>query len=227
IGGGGRLVAETGRHYAQMSIQLADKVGLLDVLNPFLPDFREMVLTMMDGVYLLNAAGEKVPEAFVLIPVEEIEPEDQGMRAFNYRSEPFENRAREPVPQNIYDVFSSRVHGDPATPVVLAHVGDPLTFQLMVPADLSRAHGFTLDGHLLRKVSQDILSQVICASNADTIGEGAPTVFLYGAGPSGKPGDYLFHGTLIRWDVELGMWGILRVLPAGAPGILPLPDRTG
>lgn len=35
IGGGGRSVPEMGPQYAQMSIQLADKVGLLDVLNPF------------------------------------------------------------------------------------------------------------------------------------------------------------------------------------------------
>jgi hypothetical protein len=49
-----------------------------------------MVLIMHDGVFLLNAGGKVIPEAFVIVPIPgDLDPEDQGMKAFNYRSEPF------------------------------------------------------------------------------------------------------------------------------------------
>jgi len=199
----------------------------VDVINPFLPDFREMVMLMQDGVYLRNAAGEEIPGAFVLIPIpeDELDPEDRGMRAFNYRSEPFENRAVAPVPQNIYNVFSSTVHGDPATPVFLAIVGDPVTMQVLMPADLSRAHSFVPHSSAFRETSTDPLSHVQGVQSGTTIGEGPPTVILGGISRLRRPGDFLYRGGLIRWDVELGMWGILRVRPKGSPRPLPLPDR--
>jgi len=196
-----------------------------DILNPFLPDFREMVPVLHDGVYLRNVAGEQIPQAFIIIPVVIDEPEDWGMRAFSYRSEPFENRAAPPVVQSIFNVFSSEVHGDPATPIFEALAGDPLTFQVMMPADRPRAHSWVLHAQAFREVSTDLDSLVLGAQSGTSVGEGPPTQILAGAGGGTAPGDYLYRGGLIRWDTELGMWGILRVRPQGSPQPLPLPDR--
>ncbi len=201
----------------------------LDILNPFLPDHREMVVILHDGVYLLNAAGRVIPGAFVLIPVppDELDTEDQGMKAFNYRSEPFENRAAEPVPENIFNAFSSTVHGDPATPIFVALVGDPTTFQLLMPADRPRAHSFLVHAHSFRNVHLDLFSQVFGARSGVTIGEAIANPLLGAASPLGTPGDFLYRSGMVRWDIELGAWGVFRVRPVGSPEVLPLPDRSG
>ena len=74
---------------------------------------------------------------------------DQGGMAINYRNEPFPVRVnsestgqkREPA-----YVFSSAVHGDPATPVFRAYQGDPVIFRFMGGAH-EEGHNFTLAGH--------------------------------------------------------------------------------
>ncbi|MNI82900.1 hypothetical protein D3C73_1396580 [compost metagenome] len=51
-------------------------------------------------------------------------------------------------------------------------------------------------------------------------------LLLYGAGGSlGIPGDYLYRSGNIRWDIELGLWGILRVLDQQTPELAPLNDK--
>jgi hypothetical protein len=43
--------------------------------------------------------------------------------------------------------MSSKVHGDPATPVFQAYVGDPVRFRLLMGGDRGRAHSFLMHGH--------------------------------------------------------------------------------
>lgn len=197
----------------------------LDILNPFLPAVREMVLIMHDGVFLLNAEGKVIPEAFVIAPInpEDLDPEDQGMKAFNYRSEPFENRLRA-VPQ-VHKVFSSLFHGDPATPVFEAIIGDPVTIRLLMPSDKPRAHSLVIDGHTYLQQPEDLFSQAIALRGAVTVGEGLSAKIAGGISPMGTPGDFMYRSGLIRWDVELGMWGLLRVEDESKTSLLALPGR--
>ena len=182
-----------------------------DILNPFLPRIREIVLLMHDGVFLLNAQGQVIPQAFTVVPIppEELDPEDQGMRAFSYRTEPFENRLKT-VPQ-VHKVFSSLVHGDPATPVFEAVLGEPLAVRLLMPGDKPRGHSFMLHAHNHLQQPGDLLSQVIAVRSGVTVGSGLSNHLIGGLSPAGTPGDFIYRSGLLRWDLELGMWGILRV----------------
>lgn len=197
----------------------------LDILNPLLPAVREMVLVMHDGVFLLNAEGKVIPEAFVIVPInpEDLDPEDQGMRAFNYRSEPFENRLKV-IPQ-VHKVFSSLFHGDPATPLFEAIIGDPVTIRLLMPSDKPRAHSFVLHGHKYRQQPEDLLSQVIAVRSAVTVGGGFTAKIDGAISPLGTPGDFMYRSGIVRWDVELGMWGLLRVIERNKASLLVLPGR--
>lgn len=195
----------------------------LDILNPFLPAVREMVVIMHDGVFLLNAEDKVIPGAFIIVPIpeEDLDPEDQGMKAFNYRTEPFENRLK--VLPLVHKVFSSSVHGDPATPLFEAVVGDPVTIRLLMPADKPRAHSFTLHAHNCRQQPEDLYSQTIAVRGGVTVGEGFTARIRDAISPLGTPGDFLYRSGLIRWDVELGMWGIVRVRDVAGVDLLPLP----
>jgi manganese oxidase len=46
----------------------------------------------------------------------------------------------------------------------------------------------------------------------NVVGSKLDARLAYGAGGLyGFPGDYMYRSGNIRWDIELGMWGILRV----------------
>lgn len=197
----------------------------LDIINPFLPAVRELAVVLHDGVFLLDSAGNPIPQAFVVVPIPpDLDPEDQGMRAFNLRSEPFENRMKA-VPE-VYRVFSSLFHGDPATPLFEAIVGDPVTIRLFMPADKPRAHSFVLHGHSWRQQSEDLESLVTAGVSAVTIGVGTGIQVLNAISPLRTPGDFMYRSGLIRWDIELGAWGLLRVKRKDESPLLPLPGRS-
>ncbi|MCM3408560.1 multicopper oxidase domain-containing protein [Metabacillus litoralis] len=183
--------------------------------NPLLPDIREFVLILHDGVRLVDKN-----EQLIIDPLEGVipEPEDDlevdtydfGSRGFNYRTERLINRYREhPV---LSDLFSSKVFGDPATPVFEAYPGDPVTIRLTNPSERRRSHTFTLHGHSWKFDPRDLDSRVQsfighiiagAAENLPLIG-GAGGIFNF-------PGDYMYRSGNVRWDIEQGMWGIIRV----------------
>ena len=47
----------------------------------------------------------------------------------------------------ISKVFSSKIHGDPATPIFKAYTGERVIFRTMMPADKPRNVSFCLHGH--------------------------------------------------------------------------------
>lgn len=61
--------------------------------------------------------------------VEEPDAEDTGEKGYNYRSERFANRLKKD--SRISKIFSSKVHGDPATPVFKAYAGERVIFRVM------------------------------------------------------------------------------------------------
>lgn len=177
------------------------------IANPLLGENREFVLILHDGVRLVDKDGRLIIEP--LVTLEDFE--DQGSRGFNYRSERFANRLRENP--DVSKVFSSKVHGDPATPIFYSFAGDPITLRLITPADRARTHTFTLHGHSWHRGGDDLNSPFVSTAGQNTIGSARNLEPQYGAGSLfAIPGDYMYRSGNIRWDIELGMWGILRVL---------------
>lgn len=131
--------------------------------------------------------------------------EDTGEKGYNYRSERFFNRLkRVPI---ISKVFDSKTHGDPATPVFRSYVGERVIIRLLMPADKQRNISFVLHGHRWRAQPDDPFSRNIPVQGAISVGN----VFNIEPQRTDCPGDYLYRSGSLRWDVESGMWGILRV----------------
>lgn len=134
--------------------------------------------------------------------------EDTGEKGYNYRSERFFNRLKR-LPF-ISKVFSSRVHGDPSTPLLKAYSKEKVIIRLLMPADKPRNISFVMHGHSWRAQPDDPFSTIISAQGAISVG-GVYNIELQN-GASNVPGDYLYRSDSLRWDVESGMWGIFRVM---------------
>lgn len=179
---------------------------------------------MHDGVRLLDKEDNLIidPEPIFVQPEEELEdPEDQGSRGFNYRAERFKNRLKDF--DDISKVFSSKVHGDPATPIFLAYPGDRTTVRFVFPSDRARAHSFTIHGHEWLRSTEDVNAAVVSIQGQNSVGSTGNFRLQYGAGGFlQKPGDYMYRSGNIRWDIELGLWGIMRVLEELSDCLAPL-----
>lgn len=194
------------------------------ISNPLLGEFREFVLLMHDGVRLVDAEGNLILDPDPIL-VKREEPlndfEDQGSRGFNYRAERFSHRVKDL--QDVFQAFSSRIHGDPSTPVFLAYAGDPVTIRFVFPADRARAHTFYLHGHNWLRNEDDVNSTYVAVRGQNTAGTADDFHITNGAGGLlGLPGDYMYRSGNIRWDIELGVWGIMRVLQASNDKLAPL-----
>lgn len=176
----------------------------------FTPDgeyFQEFVLFAHNGIRLLDANGQLIKTPLDDPGDHGMDHEDTGEKGYNYRSERFFNRLeRNP---DISKIFDSKTHGDPATPVFETFAGEKTIIRLLMPSDKPRNIGFALHGHQWRAQIDDKLSRIIGAQGAISVG-GVYNIELQG-GASQIPGDYLYRSGSLRWDVESGMWGILRV----------------
>ena len=139
-----------------------------------------------------------------------VDAEDTGEKGYNYRSERFANRLKRD--RRISNVFSSKVHGDPATPIFRAYAGDRVIFRTMMPADKPRNVGFAVHGHMWKGQPKDCYSRVIPLQGAISVGNRFDMELEEGAS---CPGDYLYRSGSLKWDVESGMWGIFRVIRQG------------
>ena len=81
------------------------------ITAPGTAPFRECVVLIQNGIRMLDEDGELVKTA--TDDGEEVDDEDTGEKGYNYRSERFANRLRKD--HRVSKVFSSRVHGDPAS----------------------------------------------------------------------------------------------------------------
>ncbi len=168
--------------------------------------FREFVLFIQNGIRMLDHEGNLVKT----IPEEDgegIDHEDTGEKGYNYRSERFWNRfQRDERPEK---VFSSRVHGDPATPLFRAYPEERVIFRVMMPADKPRNVVFCIHGHEWKEVDERGCIDRIAVQGAISIGNAFDMELENGAS---QPGDYLYRSGSLKWDVESGMWGIFRVM---------------
>lgn len=173
--------------------------------------FREFVLFAHNGIRLLDKDGT------IIKTTEQGEEEeghgapdheDTGEKGYNYRSERFFNRLKRlPV---IHKVFDSKVHGDPATPVFQAYPGERVILRYIMPADKPRNISFTLHGHQWRAQPDDPFTRIISIQGAVSVGNVFNIELENGA--SLQPGDYLYRSGSLKWDIESGMWGILRII---------------
>ena len=190
-----------------MAKTLYDEEAVITV--PGEEEFRECVLFTQNGIRLLDRDG-------VLIKTaggeenEEVDAEDTGEKGYNYRSERFANRLKKD--NQIFRIFSSKSHGDPATPLFTAYPGERVVFRTMMPADKPRNVGFCIHGHEWREQPDNSYSRVIPLQGAISIGNSYRVQLKDDAS---CPGDYLYRSGSLKWDVESGMWGIFRVLKKG------------
>lgn len=230
---GALAVAEPGSTHRNTFTGKKSSLGdQLDIINPFIPNYRQFIVLAQNGVYLEDINGELLPKFFFnpeIDPVhEELETEDQGMKGYNLRSEPFFNRLeRKPI---IGEVFRSDKAscGDPLTPIFYANPGDPVTMKVLMPADKPRATSFNLQEHMHPAHSEDMNSEVVGCEGAITVGTNHKFELIGGA-TSGteKLGDYMYHSANIRWDLEQGMWGLMRVIDeTNEVKITPLNEKT-
>jgi FtsP/CotA-like multicopper oxidase with cupredoxin domain len=131
--------------------------------------------------------------------------EDQGQKGFNYKSENFKNRFiknSDPL-----QIFSSRIHRDPSTPVLEANAGDDVRIRLLMPSDKPRNHSFVLHGHTWKSQPNDPNSPQVWSQGAISVG----SVYDINFTASSYAGDYVYRSGAFKWSVEQGMWGIFRV----------------
>ncbi|MCI0794185.1 MAG: multicopper oxidase domain-containing protein, partial [Chloroflexi bacterium] len=149
----------------------------VDVHPPSRPAYRDFSLFIQDE--------DEVIGTHIMPYSQEVE----GVLGLNYRLEPLGERLTQD--KNPSRVFDSRVHGDPATPIIEAMAGDRVAIHVLVPSS-EQAHVFTLEGHQWpvepgRKGSDLVSSLQVGALEAVTL------VPEWGAGGrEGLPGDYLY-----------------------------------
>lgn len=179
------------------------------ITPPGTEPFRECVVMVQNGIRMLDKDGELVKTAKGE-DGEEVDDEDTGEKGYNYRSERFANRLAKD--RRISKIFSSRVHGDPATPLFTAYSGDSVVFRTMMPADKPRNVGFVIHGHVWKEQQEDASSRIISVQGGISIGN---TFHMELKDKASCPGDYLYRSGSLKWDVESGMWGIFRVKKQG------------
>lgn len=176
--------------------------AVADIISPD-HRFREAVLLFAEEDDRIGASDMPYPK------------DVRGATGINYAATPLADRDLERAP---WQALSSAEHGDPRL-VIHAHVGDQLVFRVGQPHG-EQKHVFAVQGHRLR------FDDLLGAEQAPTK-QFAPGMSFYawlmgGAGGDlWAPGDYLFLDQRMPF-MEAGLWGILRVHPEGAGGILPL-----
>ncbi|MGN1148147.1 MAG: multicopper oxidase domain-containing protein [Lachnospiraceae bacterium] len=221
---GALIVEEAGATFHNIRTGKELKWGTKAVIKrPDGTSFREFALFVHDFALLFDKDGKalnppKVPGSH----------DDPGVMGINYRSEPMRERLK--CHEDPAYIFSSLVHGDPATPILETYPGDELMIRLLDGAH-EEQHAFNLTGMSWKKevtdaFSPDVASQTIGISEA----------FNVHVTKQYLPGDYLYYCGGID-DAWLGLWGIIRAyecrqkrlkpLCKGKSRILPLPPCPG
>lgn len=179
------------------------------ITAPGVESFRECVVMIQNGIRMLDRNGELIKTA-VGDEGDTVDAEDTGEKGYNYRSERFANRLSKD--RRISRVFSSRIHGDPATPIFYSYPCERVIFRTMMPADKPRNVGFCIHDHEWKEVLDGPSSDIRALQGGISIGNTFNMELKDGAF---CPGDYLYRSGSLKWDVESGMWGIFLVMKKG------------
>ncbi len=125
--------------------------------------------------------------------------------AFNFRAASL--TARLMNNKDASQLFSSKDHGDPSTPMIRAYVGDNMVFRLLSGMQ-NETHTFVLSGHGFRPERYDRDSRV---TNTIHIGIAERYDLATTAGGyQGMAGDYIYYNGRTS-KLSEGSWGIIRV----------------
>lgn len=171
--------------------------------------------------------------------------EESGESGINYRAERLESRAplaedaeghasEELFNPQAYKIFSSRVFGDPATPLFESFVGDPVSIRISRAADLPKVLSIGVTGHSWPLEPTDPNSNIISVQGSFGVGKSINAHLIEGAGGILQAaGDYLYGNmsNVEPFTLQAGTWGLLRVHSQGAltkikPLTQVLPDAS-
>ena len=80
------------------------------------------------------------------------------------------------------------------------------------PSERRRAHTFHIHGHKWKFDPRELDSRTNSYVGHIVPGHAEDLLLIGGAGGIFNcPGDYMYRSGNIRWDIEQGMWGIIRV----------------
>ena len=188
----------------------------------------EIVLLLHDGIRYYKDGeenDEEEPPDPADIPGdmgEEPDTEDQGQKAFNYRSErldlAFEDmkackdeHGHDQHP-NVHDRKGWFKGFTPATPTFLVPTESDVAVRFVCAADKPRNHGFTLHGHGWKEWPHtNGMSPVVSSEGGISVG----TARTYAFKANSQPGDYLYRSGVLKWAVAQGLWGTLRLRRRG------------
>ncbi|MCI5953063.1 MAG: hypothetical protein MRZ49_00575 [Lachnospiraceae bacterium] len=175
--------------------------------------FREFTLFVHDFALLFDKDGKALNPSEV--PGSH---DDPGVMGINYRCEPMRERLK-----NHSDpayVFSSFVHGDPATPILETYPSEELMIRLLDGAH-EEQHAFNLTGMNWKREVSDPSSPDVAAQTL-----GISEAFNIHVTKQYAPGDYLYYFGGID-DAWLGLWGIIRVYGHSKRHLKSLCSATG
>jgi hypothetical protein len=123
------------------------------------------------------------------------------------------------------NTFSSKVLGDPATPLLRAYAGDPTKVHFLVAPGSEQMHVFGLGGQYWPFDPEIPLSQSI-ASQGVGPWETFDAELVGGAGGLARTRGDFFYGDVRRPFTQAGMWGLMRVMSDASCPIKPLDGLT-
>ena len=126
--------------------------------------------------------------------------------AFNMKAESLATRLANN--SDASQLFSSKVHGDPETPLLRAYLGDPIMVRAL-DQTMNESHTWNVTGHYFRTEQHMAEAQ---PDNTLHIGIAERYNLLMAAGgPQKMAGDYLHYNGRVSKLGE-GSWGLIRVL---------------
>ncbi len=137
------------------------------------------------------------------------------------RAEPLHRRLN--VNDDASLLFSSGVHGDPATPLLNAYLGDPIVIRALGEA-ANESHVIHVQGHYF-PLERFLTGARPQSSVHVAIAERYDLVIPAAGGPQQMAGDYMYHSGRLSHFGE-GSWGLLRVEDELRDGLQPLPMRS-
>ena len=148
-----------------------------------------------------------------------------GLTGVNSRSEPY--KYREEVGCTLGRIFQPCAAGaaeDPATPLIEAHVGDPIRINVF-GANNEQNQMFSVERH--EWPIEPFLRGADMISVEEFTGSETLDVFIDSAGgPYHLPGDYVWNNQRLPY-AQSGQWGYLRVLPAVDQRLRSLHEPAG
>lgn len=173
----------------------------------------EMVLILQDGLrlFLFNSNTFPWPDTEQVMN-REPDPEDEGHKGFNYLVSPIRIRLKDENGRQITYVFPMK---NPETSLWEVNKGDQLWLRLVIASDKPRNHSFTIHDHSWNveanaeiKCANDTVKKIQTSSIGGLTTGVVHDICLIA---DDEEGDYAYRSGVLRWSLEHGLWGIIRI----------------